>query len=159
FLRRLVDRLAERLELGRRDDDRGGLSADRVLEDRNLAVDVSLGLRAEFGDLDAEILAGLAGAGEHDLPEARRRVLDDDRNGRLVGGVARRADDGGERRQGGCDQEFFHVLAPLLEAGAALLLLAYTKIIGPSKLICLKAFPTNRSPCAGGGRRAPRVNG
>ena len=88
FLRRLVDRLAERLELGRGDDDRGGLFGDRVLEDRDLAVDVGLGLRAEFGDLDAEILAGLAGAGEHDLPIARGRVLDDDRDGRLVGGVA-----------------------------------------------------------------------
>ena len=62
------------------------------------------GLRAEFGDVDAEILAGLAGAGEHDLPVARGGVLDDDRNGRFVGGVARRADDGGERRKSGGDK-------------------------------------------------------
>ena len=87
FLRRLVDRLAQRLELRRRDHNRGGLFGDCVLEDRNLAVDVSLGLRAEFGDLDAEILCGLAGAGEHDLPVARRGVLDDDRDCDGVSGV------------------------------------------------------------------------
>ena len=102
-----VDRLAERLELGRRDDDRGRLFGDGVLEDRNLAVDVGLGLGAELGNVDAEILAGLAGAGQHDLPIERRRVLDDDRDGRLVGGVTRRAQ-GGERDQRGGDKKFLH---------------------------------------------------
>ena len=36
-LGRFGDRLAERRELGRRDDDGGGLAGDRVLEDRDLA--------------------------------------------------------------------------------------------------------------------------
>ena len=91
LLRRLVDRLAQRLKLGRGDNDRRGLFGHRVLEDSNLAVDVSLGLGAEFGDLDAEILAGLTGAGEHDLPVARGGVLDDDRDHRLVGHSVSRA--------------------------------------------------------------------
>src|SRR5208283_699378 len=115
-----VNRLAERLELRWRDDDRGGLFADRVLEDRNLAVDVGLGLRAEFGDVDAEILAGLAGAGEHDLPVARRGILDDDRD-RDVGGVARRAERG-ERREGGSDKKRFHAFSSVFEGREALVL-------------------------------------
>ena len=81
-----VDRLAERGELGRRNDDGGRIAGDGVLEDRNLAVDVGFRLGAEFRHVDAEVLAGLAGAGEHDLPVERRGVLDDDRNGRRVGG-------------------------------------------------------------------------
>ena len=79
FLRRFVDRFAERLELGRRDDDRGGLLGDGVLEDRNLAGDVGFRLGAEFWDFDAEVFAGLARARQHDLPVSRRGVLDDDR--------------------------------------------------------------------------------
>ncbi len=59
-----IDRLAERLGFGRRDDDGGGIAGDGVLEDRDLAVDVGFGLRAEFRHVDAEILAGLAGAGQ-----------------------------------------------------------------------------------------------
>src|SRR5438270_844685 len=71
----LVDRLAERGALGRRDHDGGGLGGDGVLEDRDLAVDVGLGLGAELGHLDAEVLPGLAGAGQHDLPVEGGRVL------------------------------------------------------------------------------------
>jgi hypothetical protein len=52
FLGGFVDRLAERLEFGRRDDDRGGLLGDSVLEDRNLAVDVGLRLCAQLGNVD-----------------------------------------------------------------------------------------------------------
>ena len=80
--------LAERLELGRRDDDGGRLAGDRVLQDRNLAVDVGFRLCAELRHLDAEVLAGLTGAGEHDLPVEGGRVLDDDRN-RHIGGAGR----------------------------------------------------------------------
>ena len=43
------------------------------------------GLRAEFRHVDAEILAGLARAGEHDLPVEGGRVLHDDGNGGLLG--------------------------------------------------------------------------
>ena len=42
FLRGLIDRLTERLELCGRDDDRRGLLGDGVLEDRNLAGDVRI---------------------------------------------------------------------------------------------------------------------
>ena len=94
----LVDRLAERGALGRRDHDGGRLAGDGVLEDRDLAVDVGLGLGAELRHLDAEILAGLAGAGEHDLPVEGGRVLDDDGNGGLLG-VG-----GGDEADGRCDQ-------------------------------------------------------
>ena len=67
---------------------RGRLAGNRVLEDRNLAVDVRFRLGAELRHGDPEVLAGLAGAGEHDLPIGRGRILDDDRNGR-VGGAGR----------------------------------------------------------------------
>ena len=65
------------------------------------------------GTLTPRSLAACAGAGEHDLPVGRRRVLDDDRDRRLVRGVARRAEDGGERRQSGRNQEFLHVFPPI----------------------------------------------
>ena len=43
------------------------------------------------GTLTSKVFGGLAGAGKHDLPIGRGRVLDDDGNRRLVGGVTGRA--------------------------------------------------------------------
>lgn len=88
---RFVDRLAERLGFGRRDDDRSRIAGDGVFEDRNLPVHVGFSLRTEFRNVDAEVLAGLAGAGHHDLPVERCRVLDDDRNGDVLGKGRRRS--------------------------------------------------------------------
>ena len=93
-----IDRLAKRLELGRRDDDGGRVAGDGVLEDRDLAVDVGFSLGAEFRHVDAEILAGLAGAGQNDLPVEGRGVLDDDRNGHVRRRNRRRMHDAGEHR-------------------------------------------------------------
>jgi hypothetical protein len=70
-----------------------GFSSDGVLEDRNLAGNVRFGLGTELGNLDAEILARLAGSGEHDVPVERGCVFDDDRDCGL-GGVTRRAEVG-----------------------------------------------------------------
>ena len=66
----LVDRLAERSELGRRDDDCRWFAGDGVLKDRDLAIDIGFGLSAELGHGDVEFLACFAGTGENDLPEA-----------------------------------------------------------------------------------------
>ena len=67
------------------------------------------GLGAEFRHVDVEVLGGLAGAGEHDLPVGRGRVLDDDRDRRFVGGEA----GAGERRDrnngAGAKQLFQHL--------------------------------------------------
>ena len=76
--------LPERGELGRRDDDCRWFAGDGILEDRNLAVDVGLGLSAELRHVDVEFLARFAGAGEDDLPKERSRVLDNDRNSRFL---------------------------------------------------------------------------
>ena len=119
LLRRFVDRLAERLELGRGDDDRGRLFGDGVLEDRNLAVDVRLGLGAELRNLDAEVLASLARAGQHDLPIVRCGVLDDDRDRRLVSGVSRRAERGGHG-DGRGDKHCLHEASSFDESTSAL---------------------------------------
>jgi hypothetical protein len=81
--RGFIDRLAKRLELGRGDDDGGRIAGNGVFEDRDLAVDVGLGLCAQFRHVDAEILACLAGAGQDDLPVEGGCVLDDDRNGHV----------------------------------------------------------------------------
>ena len=120
--RGLVDRLAERRELRRRDHDRRRLLGDRVLEDRNLAVDVGLRLRAEFGHLDAKILSGLARAGQHDLPVERSRVLDDDRNGRRRRRNSARSS-GGERDQRGGDKKLLHASSSVVESLLALVYL------------------------------------
>ena len=119
LLRCFIDRLAERLELGRRDDDRSRLFGDGVLEDRNLAVDVGLGLGAELRNLDAEVLASLARAGQHDLPIVRCGVLDDDRDGRLVSGVSRRAERGGHG-DGRGDKHCLHEASSFDESTSAL---------------------------------------
>ena len=99
--------LPSALNCGRRDHDGGGLAGDGVLEDRDLAVDVGFGLGAELRHVDAEILAGLAGAGEHDLPVEGRGVLDDDGDrGRL--GVGGRDEADGRCDQAGDEPGFLH---------------------------------------------------
>ncbi len=123
-LRGFVDRLAEGRELRRRDHDGGRLLRHGVLEDRDLPVDVGLGLRTEFRDLDAEVLAGLACARQHDLPIVRGRVLDDDRD-RDVGGPDRAASSR-HRQHDRADDALLHDVFPLtftsdLEVASAVL--------------------------------------
>ena len=77
------------------------------------------GLGAELRNLDAEVLASLARAGQHDLPIVRCGVLDDDRDGRLVSGVSRRAERGGHG-DGRGDKHCLHEASSFDESTSAL---------------------------------------
>src|SRR5208337_1551090 len=79
----LVDRLAECGKLCRRDNDSRRFFRYSVLKNRDLAVDVGFGPGTQLRHIDTQVLTGLAGAGEHDLPEEGGSVLNNDRNGRF----------------------------------------------------------------------------
>ena len=64
FLGGFIDRLAERGKLRRGDDDSRWVGCDGLFEDADLADYVGFGLCAEFDHVYAEILTGLARAGQ-----------------------------------------------------------------------------------------------
>src|SRR5258705_381 len=59
-------------------DDRLEAARDRVLPELDLLVDVGLRGGPERAPLDAEVVAGVLGPRQHDLPERRVAGLDDD---------------------------------------------------------------------------------
>ena len=80
-----------------------------------MAAYVVFGLCSELDNVHAEILTGLACAGQHGLPIGRRHIFHDDRNGRL-----RLRDGGRPERKAGNDfsryHKLFHGHTPVLEA-------------------------------------------